>query len=69
MTEYGIFFPEGCIERQLWTKEEAAERLAYWKAEGETDAWSDELCPEPDHDDAEQPRSDCELCRVAEASD
>lgn len=66
MTEYGIFFPEGCLERQLWTKEDAEAALRRWRDdEDETDAFVDELCQEHGDVTVEQPSGDCEVCESA----
>ena len=56
MEEYAIFNSEGCIERQLWSLEEAKVALA----EYDDDVYVEVLCH--DHSDKEQPRSGCELC-------
>lgn len=63
MTEYGLFNDEGCVEGQMYSPEEAVQRLAELIATGEIDETDHGLAVLPicsDHD--EQPRDTCEEC-------
>lgn len=59
-TQYGIFNDEGCIEANLWSKDQAEAALDLWVEEGEDreDLSIEALCP--DHE--EQPKDGCEEC-------
>lgn len=55
--EWGLFNDEGCVERGLWSEQEADRRRGF-AYNAEDDLRIEELCP--DHD--EQPLNGCEDC-------
>lgn len=67
-TEYGIFNPEGCIDRSYWTPEDAEAQAAAMRADddnGDPDAYAAMMCTEHD----EQPADACEECNTDEDED
>lgn len=63
--EFGIFNAEGCLERQIWNRDEAMAVLHGPLYAEEPDVYVAALCP--DHD--EQPATHCEECFEAEEAE
>jgi hypothetical protein len=58
MTEWGVFNDEGCVERGLWSAEEAGLAVILHRKAGDEHAEAKEMCS--DHE--EQPKYYCEEC-------
>lgn len=56
MDEYGLFNDEGCVERGLWSQEQAHQALQAYSLEDELTVHR--LCSEHE----EQPADTCEEC-------
>lgn len=63
-TEFGIFNDEGCLERDLWSRESADEAMKSPDYEEEQDLRVEEMCHNRQH---EQPKDGCEDCETEEA--
>ena len=67
MIEFGVFTPEGCLERQLYTLADAQFAADYFRDAGQEEARAEVMCP--DHADSEQPEVSCEICLLEEDSE
>lgn len=58
MIEFGVFTPEGCLERQLYTLADAQFAADYFRDAGQEEARAEVMCP--DHEKNGQPLVGCD---------